>query len=258
MSSISTVNNSTEITPFNKQGRLDPYNIFQLNFAALGGEKNVKEDSTFLYQGQLQMDGYAFDIQEYIKYPLKSLRIVSSNAKILYKYGDDGVNLWADQGNGQINKVYDANSPEREVQKMWEEYAYTDPKNRFFTAQATRKVNINGEPCYEIKIRNRKTDEVVTQYYSQKSYLLQREIKENSAERVQRDFSDYQAVGKTLKSHKIDLTYLDTFKNQTITWNKISSGLFISDSKFYPPSNEKEPDDFSNLTGLGTKLNTLI
>ena len=255
MSEVSSISGTQEINIYNRNGRIDPYAIFQLNFEAMGGEKNVKYDSTFKYSGKMEMNGYTFDIEDFIKKPSKSLRIVSSNYKIQYRTGDDGVNIWAEQ-EGKVTKLFDGDSPERQINNLWDDYAYTDPKNKFFIATAgNRKVSIDGENCYEIKIRNRKTDEVVTHYYDTKTYLLKREIKDSSTEKIQTDFDDYRQVGNIQMAHKLNITYLDTNVKQYISWDKIEKGIYISDTKFYPPQDEKQPDDFSSLTGLGTHLN---
>ncbi|MCL1827414.1 MAG: hypothetical protein FWG20_05160 [Candidatus Cloacimonetes bacterium] len=216
MSEISAVNGNSEINLYNRNGRIDPYAVFQLNFKALGGEKQVKNDTTFKYSGQLEMNGSTFDLTDYVKKPLKSLRIVSSNYKIQYRTGDDGVNIWAEQ-DGKTTKLYDGDTPERQVKKLWDEYAYTDPKNKVFVATAgNRKVSIDGSNCYEVTIRNRKTDEVVTHYYDADTYMLKREVKNSSTEKVQTDFDDYRAVGNTLMAHKLDIRYLDTNVKQSI------------------------------------------
>jgi len=253
---IASISGSQEINILNRNGRIDPYAVFQLNFDAMGGEKVVKYDNTFKFSGKMEINGFTFDIEDYKKKPSKSLRVVSSNYKIQYRTGDDGVNIWAEQ-DGKVTKLFDGDSPERQINKLWDEYAYTDPKSKFFIVTANhRKVSIKGDNCYEIKIRNKKTDEVVTHYYDAESFLLKREKREGSKEKIQTDFDDYKAVGNTLMAYKLNITYTDTNIKHYITWDKIDKGLYISDSKFYPPQDDKKNDNFSALTGLGTHFST--
>ena len=255
MSSVSSVNNTQEISPYTTGGRIDPYAIYKLNFEALGGEKNVRYDSNFFFKGEMTMDGQTFEIEEFLRKPLKSLRTISSNFKVLYRLGDDGVNLWSFQDD-KLNKFYDGDSPEREIRKLWEEYAYTDPKNKVFTSTGIRKVSVDGTNCYEIKIKNRKTDEVVTHYYDSNTFLLKRELRDSSQDKIQTDFDDYRSVGNILMAFKKDVTYLNTNNKQSIVWDKIDKGLYISDSKFLPPADKNNPDDLSSLLGLGVNFST--
>ena len=255
MSNVSTVNRAQEISPLTSGGRIDPYAIYQLNYQALGGEKYVKYDSTFHFKGEMKIGDTTFDIEELIKKPLKSFRKISSNFKVIYRSGDDGKNLWAYQDD-KLTSFDDSDSPEREVRKLWDEYAYTDPKNRFFTSTATRRVSVDGVNCYEIKIKNRKTDELVTHYYDAETFLLKREIRDSSSEKIQTDFSDYKSVGNILMAFQKDITYLNTNAKQSISWSKIEKGVYISESKFLAPPDKNKPDDLSSFTGTGQRVDT--
>jgi len=246
MSEISAISNAQAINPYTLSGRIDPFAIYQLNFQALGGEKNVKYDSNFFYKGEVQMNTGTFGIEEYIKKPLKSLTKYYSNYKLVYSFGDDGSNIW-EKTDDKVDKYNDAGSPEREVRAMWEDYAYTDPRNKNFTSTSTRRISVEGDICFEIKIRNRKTDEVVTQYYSEKSFMLKREIKENSGNRTQIDYDNYNNVGNIKMAFKKTTTNLNTLTKQVITWDKIEKGNYMSEGLFMVPEDKSKPTDYSSL-----------
>ena len=254
MSNISSIQKTEQISPYTPGGRIDPYAIFQLNFEALGGEKELKKDKTFHFIGEMNLGGVTFDIQEFISIPLRNLTQISSHFTLVYQSGDDGKNVWFHQ-DGNTSKFDDSNSPEREIRQLWEEYAYADPKNKVFKSQATKKISIDGSNCYEIIIKNNKTNEVVTHYYDTETFLLKREIKDTGGQKIQNDFSDYQLVGNTKMAFQKDITYLSSGTKQSITWKSIKKGLYISDSKFLPPPDPNMPDEESSLTGLGTKVN---
>jgi hypothetical protein len=255
MSDISAVDQSGGLTPYSSGGRVDPYNIYQLNFAARGGEKHVKYDSTFYFKGELKIGENTFGLEEFIKKPLKSLSRISSNFKLIFSNGDDGKFLWSSQ-DGNVTSFFDGDSPERELRRLWDEYAYTDPKNRHFTSKFTRKISVDGSTCYEIKIRNRKTDEVVTHYYDTETFLLKRELRESAGNRTQTDFSDYRAVGNIKMPFKKEITNLNTLGKQIITWDKIEKGSYMSESLFLVPEDKSKNADFSAL-GIGTNINLL-
>ena len=255
MSNVSAVSKTQEISPYSSGGRLDPYAIFQLNFEALGGEKQVKNDKNFHFKGEMKLGNASFDIEEFISKPLKNVTFISSNFKIIYRYGDDGKNIWSFQDDN-LNSFDDSNSPEREIKKLWEEYAYTDPKNRVFTSKATKKMSVDGVNCYEVIIKNNKTDEIVTHYYEADTFLLKREIKDTGSQKIQHDFSDYQKVGNTKIAFQKDITFLNSGTKQSITWHNVNKGLYISDSKFIAPPDPNKAIDDSALTGLGTIVNT--
>ena len=255
MSLVSSVNQVDGLTPYSKGGRIDPYAIFQLNFQALGGEKNVKNETSFRYKGEMTLDGNTLQIQEATKRPMQRLRIISSEFRVIYRNGDDGKHTWS-FSNGKLNKYDDSQSPEREVRKLWEEYAYTDPKNRVFNATASRKTTIGGVSCYEVSIRNTKTDEVVTQYYDAQTFLLKREVKASSFENIQTDFADYKSVGNTKMAFRKDILSLNDGSKQSIQWHKIEKGVFISDSIFQAPEEKQTPSDLSSFTGTGVKVDT--
>jgi|GEM_PF-2231651 len=256
MSNVVSVQGTSEITPYSSGGRIDPYAIFKLNFEALGGEKHIKSDKNFHFKGEMKLGNATFGIEEFISKPLKNVTLISSNFQIIYRYGDDGKNVWSFQ-DGNLNSFDDSNSADREVRKLWEEFAYTDPKNRVFTSKATRKLSIDGTNCYEVIIKNNKTNDVVTHYYDAETFLLKREIKETGNQRIQHDFADYQQVGNVKMAFKKDITFLNSGTKQNIVWNKIDRGLYISDSRFLsPPDPNKPVVEESALTGLGTMLNT--
>lgn len=257
MSSISSVNRSQELSPITSAGRIDPYAIFQLNFEARGGEKHVKNDKTFKYTGEMKINDTVFELEEFVKIPLMSMRKISSNFKVLYRSGDDGKNLWAFQDD-KLTSFDDSESPEREVRKNFEEYKYTDPKDRFFTSKATRRVSINGVNCFEIKITNRKTNEVITHYYDAETFLLKREIKDSGSQKIQTDFSNYKDVGNVKMPFNKDITYLDTGAKQSITYSKIERNIYISDSKFMAPEEKNKKKGFSTSTGVGSNVDTYV
>ena len=250
MSDISTVSSSQGVNPYNGGGRIDPYTIFQLNFEALGGEKNVKYDRNFLYQGELQMNNNTFQIKEYISKPNRFRREISSNFKVVYKSGDDGFNIW-DEQNGNVTSIPDGDTKERKIRKLWDEYAYTDPKNREFTAIATRKVSIDGTPCYEIKIRNRTTEEMVTQYYDTETFMLKRELQENGNSRLQTNYSDYRDVGNIKMAFRKETTNLNTNGKSIYQWDKIEKGVYISDSMFYAPEGNEKLKEYEAMIASG-------
>ncbi|MCL2065088.1 MAG: hypothetical protein FWG98_12080 [Candidatus Cloacimonetes bacterium] len=255
MSNISSVQGTEAISPYTSGGRIDPYAIFKLNFEALGGEKYVRNDKTFHFQGEMKLGNGTFNLEEFISKPLRNVSIISSNFQIVYRSGDDGKNIWFHQ-NGNLTSFDDSNSAERELRKLWEDYAYTDPKNSVFKSQATRKISIDGVNCYEVVIKNNKTNEVVTHYYNAETFLLQREIKDSGSQKIQNDFSDYQQVGNIKMAFQKDITYLNSGTKQSITWQSIKRGIYISDSKFLPPPDPNAPRDDSALTGLGSRVNT--
>ena len=255
MSEVSAVNNPYGISPYTGGGRIDPYAIFKLNFEALGGEKHVKYDKTFHYKGELEMNNGVFQIEEFISKPLKNLRKISSNFKLVYSNGDDGYNLW-DAQDGNVLSLPDADSKERKIRKLWEEYAYTDPKNKEFTATATRKISVDGANCYEIKIKNRTTEEVVTHYYDMESFLLKRETREQGGSRTQTNFDDYRDVGKTKMAFYKEVTNLNTQSKSVYRWDKIEKGTYIPDTKFMAPESKNDKTDLSALlNGKGTQVN---
>jgi len=255
MSAISAVGGAGSISPYTTSGRIDPYNVYQLNFAALGGEKNVRKESNFHFKGEVEMGSGTFGLEEYIKKPLKNLTKYFSNFKLVYSHGDDGSTVW-ESADGQVNKYPDKDSKEREVRAAWEDFAYTDPKNKDFTSTATRKVSIDNEICFEIKIRNRKTDDVVTQYYSEESYMLKREIRDSESTQTQIDYSDYKEVGSTKMAFKKVTTDLATLTKQTIVWDKIEIGNYMSEGLFMAPEDKSKNTDFSSLaSGYQTKSN---
>ena len=253
MSTISSVQGTQPISPYSAGGRLDAYAIFQLNFEALGGEKYVRADKNYRFQGDMQLGTATFQLEEFISKPLRNVTNIYSNFQLVYRSGDDGKFIWTEQ-NGSVYKFDDSKSPDRETKKLWEEYAYTDPKNRVFKSQATRKTSVDGTSCYEIIIKNNKTNEVVTHYYDTETFLLKREIKDSGTQKIQHDFSDYQDVGNIKMAFKKDITYLNSGTKQSITWKKIERGLYISDSKFMIPKDPNAEDESSSLTGLGTKI----
>ena len=256
MSNVSSVNRTQELTPYTAGGRIDPYAIFQLNFEARGGEKNVKWDSNFHFKGEMRLGESTFDIEDFVSRPLRNLRVVSSNFRVLYRLGDDGRNIWAFQ-NDNLTKFDDSKSPEREVRRLWDEYAYTDPKNRVFNSTATRKISIDGVQTYEVKIKNSKTDEVVTHWYDAENFLLKRELRESKTERTQTDFSDYRSVGNIKMAFQKDIHFLNSGNKQSISWNSIQKGVFISDSVFKAPEDPNDPNDLASFLGVGQNVNRL-
>jgi hypothetical protein len=234
-------------------GRVDPYAIFQLNFNALGGEKNVKYDNNFHYKGELKIGDASFEIEEYKRIPHKYLRKISSNFKLVFKNGDDGINIWQWQ-DGRVESFNDANSPEREVQKQWDEYGFTDPKNRLFSVSANRKISVDGATCFEIKIKNNKTDEVVTQYYDTESYMLKREIKTNGNYSSQTDFSDYRSVGNTIMAFRKDYYNISTGERQTTIYDKIEKNVYISESLFFVPEDKSKDNSIGSLLPKGNNV----
>jgi hypothetical protein len=257
MSGVAAVNGATELTPYTLSGRIDPFAIYQLNFEARGGEKYVKYDSSFSFKGEMQLGDMTFGIEEYKKFPLKSLRRISSNFKVIFQNGDDGKNLWTFQDDN-LRIFNDSESPDRQVRKLWEEYAYTDPKNRVFSSTATRKISIDGTNCYEIKIKNNKTDEVVTQYYDADSFLLKRELRETKSERIQIDFDDWRAVGNILMPFRETSMNLDTLAKQVLSWDKIEKGVYLSEGLFLAPEDKAKNTDLSTLTGTGQRVDRYV
>lgn len=236
--------------------RIDPYVIYQLNFKALGGEKHVKSASTFSFKGGIELDGHTLDIEEYISTPLKSFKIILSNSTVILKDGNDGWNLWSER-NGKVNSVDYSIMPEREIKQLWAEYAYTDPKNTTFTSTAARKVSIDGVSCYEIKIRNKMTDEVVTQYYDAKTFLLNRELRETATVKTQKDFSDYRSIGDIKVAFKVDTTDLLTNNMQSLTWDTVEKDVYIAESLFDVPKDRgASMDNKAILRGIGANLST--
>ena len=256
MSSVSSVNRTSELTPYTSGGRIDPYAIYQLNFEALGGERNVRWHSNFHYKGEISFGGATFDIEEFISKPLRSLRIISSNFQVLHRLGDDGRNIWAFQ-NDNLTMFDDGDSPEREVRRLWEDFGYTDPKSKVFTSTAGRKISVDGVQTYEITIKNRKTDEVVTHFYDAETFLLRREIRETRTNKTQTDFSDYRQVGNVKKAFQRETMFHNTGNRQTINWNSITSGVFISDSRFKAPEDPNNPDNLTSFLGVGQNVNRL-
>ncbi len=256
MSSISSVNHAQQVSPVSSAGRIDPYAIFKLNFEALGGEKYVKYDKNFKYKGEIELNDYTFELEEYESKPSKTLRKISSNFKVLYRSGDDGFRQWSFQEE-KLSSIDDKDSPERAIREMYREYKYADPKDKTFTSKATRKISIDGVQCYEVIINNRKTNEVFTHYYDAESFLLKREIKDNGkGEKTQTDFSDYKDVGNIKMSFQREVTFLDTGVKQKINYSKIEKGIYISDSIFYAPEEKDDTKDFAKLMQTGKNIDT--
>jgi len=255
ISAVSSVH-ATSLSSSASGGKIDPFAIFQLNFEAMGGEKQVKSASNFLYKGEIELGSQTLSIEEYLQKPLKSLRIISNDSLIITKDGNNGWNLWSER-KGEVISIDYSNLPEREVQILWSEYAYTDPKNSIFASSYARKVSIDGTSCYEIKIRNKMTDEVVTQYYDAKTFLLTREIREIRESKTQTDFSDYRTVDNVKMAFKVDTTDLMGDSRQSIIWDTIEKEVFISESLFEAPDDKRTPKENSALLReIGARLNT--
>ena len=256
MSSVSNVNRTEELTPYTSGGRIDPFAIYQLNFDALGGEKNVKWHSNFHFQGEITLGGATFDIEEFVSRPLRSLRIISSNFNVLHRLGDDGRFIWAFQ-NDNLTKFDDGGTPEREIRKLWDELSYTDPKCKVFSSRAGRKVSVDGVQAYEIIIKNNKTDEVVRHFYDAETFLLKRETRETRTNKTTTDFSDYRKVGNVKMAFQKETLFHNTGNRQTINWTSISAGIFISDTRFRAPEDPNKPDELSSFLGIGQNVNRL-
>jgi len=221
----------------------------------LGGEKQVKSADNFHYRGEIELGNHVLSIEEYIQKPLNSLKTISDKSIVLTKDGNNGRILWSEK-NGSVSSINYFNIPEHEVQKSWAEYAYTDPKNTLFTSTDARKVSIDGTTYYEIKIRNNMTDEVVTQHYDAKTFLLKRELREFSDNRVQTEYSDYRYVDNIMIAFQIDTTDLTTDIRQSIIWNTVEIGVYIPDSRFEAPDENMQKNNSSLLREIGARLNT--
>ncbi|MDD4155421.1 MAG: hypothetical protein PHY08_02505 [Candidatus Cloacimonetes bacterium] len=251
MSSVSSIDSVQQLNPMTSAGKIDPYAIFKLNFEALGGEKQVRYDTNYHYKGEIELNDYTFELEEYEIRPSKNLRKISSNFKVLYRSGDDGYRQWAFQEE-KLSTVEDYNSSERVVREMYKDYKYTDPKDKLFTSKATRKISVDGTLCYEVVINNRKTSEVYKHYYDADNFLLKREINYKDNEITQTDFSDYRDVGNIKMAFTKDISFLDTGSKQKISYSKIEKGVYISDKIFFPPEQEEETHDYSKLVDTST------
>jgi hypothetical protein len=218
-------------------GKLDAYAIFELNFKALGGKEKVKKNDSFYFKGEVTVGSDVFNYEEWSEKPTQSRKKYSNYSKTVYQTGDDGETLWM-VNNGKLQTLPDKDSPERLIREGYEDYDYTEKGNRYFRLTSAKVSRIDGDKCYEITIKNTKTDEVKKQYYDAKTFLLKREIKENDGTTSQTDYDDYKSVNGVKIAHKKTIKISDNENTETYRFSEVKRGLYISKTKFAVPETE--------------------
>ncbi len=256
MSTITGTVGNQALTVVSATGRIDPYSVLNLNMKATGGEEKLKKENFYYFKGEMASGSTSYAYEEWTKKPLMSLFKVIEGSSVILASGDDGKNIWS-VNKGKLNSFDDSNSPDREYRKRYENYDYLDPKSNFFKVSSSRLLTVDGTRCYEVKITNRKTSEIRTQYYDSSNFLLKREIKQNGSSKIQTDFSKYLDIGGVMIAHKRIVTNLNTDTKQTLTFSEVTKGKYVSSEKFKSPEPKKAAiTDDSTAKKAGLNIDT--
>lgn len=254
MSAITGIVGSQQISALSSTGVIDPYAIFQLNFASLGGEDRVKNSNTSHLTGEVKVGTSTYDYEEWNRKPTMSCKEYSLYDSVVYKSGDSGKTLWV-KSNGKVNTVPDEDTPERLIREGFEDYDYTDPNARFFRIKSSKTTRIDGKKCYEIVIKNTKTDEIRKQYYDSEEFLLRREIKETEGTKSQTDYDDYRDVNGVKMAFEKTFKNIDADTKEEYKFSEIIRNGYVSKAKMKVPSSDAKATTSTSST-TGTNVDT--
>jgi len=236
------------------QGQLsDPYAILTKHFEASGGLEKLKAEKANYVEGTLAVAGMTGTIKAWAVQPDLS-RSEYKLGPLNITQGDNGEFQWVIDSNGKLQKITkqdEASLKRKELKRRMAEYEYADPNSDVFEVTFEGTDQVDGAPCYLVKISNTINADSHTFYYTTDQFRLVKAIIIQGDESRDSFYGDFREVeGLWVPFYMKDIPH-QTQQAQEITLTQYVSNPEFDPSLFEPPGEGKK--DFTFASGTSSE-----
>ncbi len=227
---------------------LDPYEILNKHYEAIGGLENVKNNRTSYLEGNITIVGSGLDgtFKQWKELPLKNREEVDLT---IFKQisGDNGEFSWSVDMNGKLQIDRDVNTlNERKITKLLAEFDHLNKDSENFILTFLGVDTANGFDCFVIETKNNINDDVNFDYYDTSNYLLVKKIEVKPSSETHTIYSDYREVDSVLYSFHQEAEILPIKQKYIVETTKFEINIEIDSMIFQPPEGDVVDFKFDN------------
>jgi hypothetical protein len=219
------------------QDLTDPYEILGGYFEASGGLPRLKAERTNHFVGTISLGGMEGPIETWIEKPDRNRAEIQLGPLNIIQ-GENGDVNWQVDTNGKLqvtSKMDEATQKRDEVERLMLEYEYADPRSKVFTVTLEGTEEVEGTPCYIIRIANAINSDVHTYYIGVDEFRLLKSVAiqgENSADTY---YGDYRDVDGLMVAFYTKQVHHFTGQAHEIQIAEVESNIEIDPAMFDPP-----------------------
>lgn len=222
---------------------LDPYEIFQKHYDAMGGLENIRKEKSNYIEGNITIVGTGLEgtFKQWNEYPVKRRDEVDLTI-ITQTSGDDGDFSWLIDMNGKLQIQMDSNTvQERRITELLADYEHMNRNSEYFNLSFLGADTANGLDCYVIELKNNINEDKEWRYFDTSSYYLVKKIDFKHPHETHTIFSDYREIDGIFCSFRQEIEILPLKQKQVIEITRYDINPDIEDQIFIIPE-EGAPD----------------
>lgn len=183
----------------------DPYAIMTAHYQATGGLQRWKQLTTSYATGRVIYDGLSGTFKSWERDPLQS-RLEEDFGIIRQVQGDNGVNAWRLDYNGQLELVRDPETlKRRELARLLSNFEHLNRQSRVFSLTLEGREQFNGHPCYVVRMENTLNTDITRYYVSVENLLMLASTTRQPDIAISSSYRDYRRIdGFLIAFHQSD------------------------------------------------------
>ncbi len=222
---------------------LDPYEIFEKHYDAMGGLENVRKEKSNYIEGNITIVGTGLEgtFKQWNKYPIKRRDEVDLTI-ITQTSGDDGEFSWQVDMNGKLQIQKDSNTvQERRITELLADFEHMNRNSEYFTLSFLGTDTANGLDCYVIELKNNINEDKEWRYFDTSNYYLVKKTDFKHSHETHTLFYDYREIDGIFCSFRQEIEILPLKQKQIIEITRYDINPDIEDQIFIIPE-EGAPD----------------
>jgi hypothetical protein len=225
----------------------DPLEILGRHYEAIGGLERLKAETTLYLEGTLSVAGLSGTLRYWNERPGRHRTEVDLGV-FKQTIGDNGDVAWELDANGKLRLERDEVALRtRDVYRRIEEFEHMEPHSDVFEVTLEGVEELNGVPCYVVKVANSIDDGYRLMCIDTTDFLERKTSDIRNREESHTLHADFRDVGGILRPFRDETEEMPTGQIQIVEISTYETGVEIDPSLFEPP--EEGADDFSFVDG---------
>ena len=233
---------------------VDPYEVLERYYEALGGLDRVKAEETLHFEATLSVAGLEGTIHHWETRPDRSRTDVDL-VVFTQTTGDNGTAAWEVGMNGKLRIEQDPNAlARREVSRRLALFEHLDPASDVFTVTLAGVEQVDGADCYVVRVASESDHVERVWYIDVADFLLRKSIDEQPDMQQHAVHSDYRDVNGVLHAFRQDIEMLPIGQTQTVVTTLLETNIDIDPALFEPPAEGARDFIFTDGSGCADVL----
>lgn len=227
---------------------MNPYEILNNYYDAIGGLDKVKAEENFHFEGIIKIVGAGIEgIVDYWEISPNKIYQEIDLKVMKFTTGDNGNFSWIVDQNGKLQIQRDENTlNSRIIDELNAKFEFLDPESEYFQLKYEGIENIEGKDCYCIRTTNSINEDTIYEYYDIENYLLIKSIDVERSGESYTMFKEYKEVNGVLHPFLEETTDKITNEQQILQITLFETNIEVDESLFEPQEEESEDFIFEN------------